>query len=158
MKTTIRLFITVVLLIIQCSLQAQNSQGYPRFRERITTAKFREIGKSLHLDKATMDRLRPIYIRYEKEMADISFRDMGQVLRANPDSLSDGEAERMILLQLQHAKKIVFLREKYYAELKTVLTPQQIMKLYQTEAAIRRKVMQEVRKRFGDRPGTHSEY
>jgi hypothetical protein len=157
MKVTIRLFISVVLLVIQCSLQAQNPQGYPRFRERITMAKFREIGKSLHLDQNTMERLRPIYIRYEKEMADVSSLGIGQVMRVNPDSLTAAEAENIILLQLKNAKKIIFLREKYYTEFKTVLTPQQIVNLYQTEAAIRRRVLQEVRKRFGDRPGTRTD-
>jgi hypothetical protein len=34
-----------------------------------------------------------------------------------------------------------------------VLTPQQIIKLYQAEAEIRRKVMQELKNRFGNRFG-----
>jgi hypothetical protein len=38
-----------------------------------------------------------------------------------------------------------------YQEFKAVLTPQQIIKLYQTEAEIRRKVMQELKRRIMNR-------
>ena len=72
-------------------------------------------------------------------------------MQVNPDSLSPEEAEKMIMAQISQTRKMVDLREKYYTRFKTVLSPQQIIKLYQTEAAIRRKVMNEIRRRFGNR-------
>jgi CRISPR/Cas system CSM-associated protein Csm2 small subunit len=72
-------------------------------------------------------------------------------MRSNYDSLTAEEAERMLLLKMQNGKKLLDIREKYYYKFKTVLTPHQIVKLYQTEAEIRRKVMLELRRRFGTR-------
>jgi hypothetical protein len=51
------------------------------------------------------------------------------------------------MAQLENAKRLIDIREKYYHKFKTVLTPQQIVRLYQTEAQIRQKVTQELRRR-----------
>ncbi len=114
-------------------------------------AKLMEIRKSLNLDQATMDKFRPVYIKYEKEIAGLNTRGQERLMRANSDSLSSEEAERLVLAQLDNTRKLLEIREKYYYKFKSVLTPQQIIKLYQTEAEIRRKVMQELRRRFGGR-------
>jgi Spy/CpxP family protein refolding chaperone len=98
-----------------------------------------------------MDKFRPVYIQYEKEIAGLNVRGQERLMRSNTDSLSSEEAERLVLAQLNNAKKMLEIREKYYYKFKSVLTPQQIIKLYQTEAEIRRKVMQELRRRFGGR-------
>ena len=68
-------------------------------------------------------------------------------MRANYDSLTSEEAEKLVMVQLENAKRLIDIRENYYYRFKTVLTPQQIVKLYRTEAAIRQKVMQELRRR-----------
>jgi hypothetical protein len=57
----------------------------------------------------------------------------------------------LIVNQLETAKKLIAIREKYYKEFRTVLTPQQIIKLYQTEAELRKKVMQELKRRIMSR-------
>jgi hypothetical protein len=53
--------------------------------------------------------------------------------------------------QLETAKKLISIREKYYKEFRTVITPQQIIKIYQTEAELRKKVMQEIKRRMMNR-------
>ena len=68
-------------------------------------------------------------------------------MKINSDSISGEQAEQMILHQMESARKIISIREKYYKEFKTVLTPQQILKLYQTEAEIRNKVTEEMKRR-----------
>jgi hypothetical protein len=135
-------------------LPAQNRVPGGPVRQRIMDAKLREIRKALNLDQETMERLRPVYASYEREMTAIRFRDLAGINQADTDSLSSEEAEKLILAQISNARKIVDLREKYYTRFKTVLTPQQIIRLYQTETAIRRKVMLELRKRFGNRFNT----
>lgn len=114
-------------------------------------AKLREIKTSLNLDQETTAKLRPIYVSYEEEMMAINFREAFGPNQVNADSLSAEEAERVVMSQIANARKILDLREKYYARFRTVLTPQQIIRLYQTEAAIRRKVMMELKRRFGGR-------
>lgn len=150
MKTQLPILLTAIFCMIFSSIQSQVVKGQPRLRDRIVMAKFNEIRKSLELDQGTAQRLRPVYFRYENEIAGVSKRELGQLMRADPDSLTTMEAETIITTQLENAKKVIAIREKYYRLFKTVLTPQQIVKLYQTEAGMRRKMMQEVRKRFGN--------
>jgi hypothetical protein len=142
-------FCILFLLVIEGP--AQNREWGVRLRDRILQAKLNEIQKSLKLEPQAFERFKPIYIRYEKDIASFNLRDQGRIMRVNADSLTSEEAEKMVMLQIQNAKKMIALREKYYPEFKTVLRPQQIIKLYQTEAEIRRKVMQEMRRRFGRR-------
>jgi hypothetical protein len=155
MKTiNVLMSVFCLVLFLLPELPAQNRVFVGPVRQRILDAKLREIRKALNLDQETMDRLRPVYASYEKELAGIHFRDLAGVNQADTDSLSAEEAERLILAQISNARKIVDLREKYYTRFKTVLTPQQIIRLYQTETAIRRKVMMELRRRFGNRSNT----
>jgi type II secretory pathway predicted ATPase ExeA len=117
-------------------------------RERIVQAKLREIRQNLRLDQATFDRFRPVYLKYEKEVSGINLQKMARLLRVDADSLSIEEADQLILNQIESAKSLIALREKYYKEFRTVLSPQQIIKLYQTEAELRKKVMQELKRRL----------
>jgi len=117
-------------------------------RERIVQAKLREIRQNLKLDQSTFDRFRPVYLKYEKEVSGIDFQKMVRLIRVDADSLSTEEADQLIVNQIERAKSLIALREKYYKEFRTVLSPQQIIKLYQTEAELRKKVMQELKRRL----------
>jgi len=147
MKTIMRFFILLMLSVLSLGAQSQNTMRIPSFRERILQAKLVEIRRSLNLDQATMQHFRPIYIQYEKEISEVNINNQVRLMRANYDSLTSEEAERLVIMQLENAKKLIEIREKYYYKFKNVLTSQQIVKLYQTEAAIRQKVMQELRRR-----------
>jgi Spy/CpxP family protein refolding chaperone len=151
MKTRIRFFILLMLTALSLGAQSQNASRIPSFRERILQAKLVEIRRSLNLDQATMQHFRPIYIQYEKEISSVNTGNQVRLMKANSDSLTSEEAERLVLEQLANAKKLIEIREKYYYKFESVLSPQQIVKLYQTEAAIRQKVLQELRRRRGDR-------
>jgi hypothetical protein len=151
MKTIIRVFVLLMFTLLSAGAQSQNSTRMPPFRERILQAKLAEIRRSLYLDQATMQHFRPIYIQYEKEISGVNIKNQVRLMSANYDSLTSEEAERLVMAQLENAKKLIEIRERYYKKFKTVLTPQQIVKLYQTEAAIRQKVMQELKRRSGRR-------
>jgi hypothetical protein len=69
------------------------------------------------------------------------------LMKVEPDSLTTSEANQLIADQLQNAKKLIEIREKYLGQFRTVLSPQQIIKFYQTEAEMRKKVMNELKKR-----------
>jgi len=72
-------------------------------------------------------------------------------MKVDTDSLSAEEADQLIVNQMESAKQLINIREKYYKEFKTVLKPQQIIKLYQTEAELRKKVMAELQRRMKDK-------
>lgn len=131
--------------------EAQNQDRFPRIRERIAQAKLREIRIQLYLDQPTFERFRPVYLRYENEISGIDFRNLARLMRVNADSLSSEEADHLIVSQLETTKRMISIREKYYHEFRKVLEPQQIIKLYQTEAELRKKVMQEMKRRMMSR-------
>ena len=147
MKTIFKAFVLLMLTMFSLGAQSQNAKRLPIVRERILQAKLVEIRRSLNLDQATMQRLRPIYIEYEKEILGVNTNNQRRLMSANSDTLTPQEAERLVMVQLENAKRLIDIREKYYHKFKTVLTPQQIVRLYQTEAQIRQKVTQELRRR-----------
>ena len=147
MKKIIPILLFTSVLLISLDGQSQNGGRFQILRERLIQAKLREIKTRLNLDAATFDRFRPIYLKYNSEMSEIDFGKLGRLMKVDSDSLTSEEADQMIVNQLDSAKKMIAIREKYYQEFKTVLTSQQIVRLYQTEAEIRKKVQEELRRR-----------
>lgn len=145
--------IILILLVLFTGFvaESQNPDRFPKIRERIVQAKLREVRLELNLDQPTFERFRPVYLRYERESSGIDFRDLARLMKVDADSLSSEEADRLIIGQLETSKKLIHIREKYYREFKTVITPQQIIKLYQTEAELRKKVLQEMKRRMMSR-------
>lgn len=148
MKKIYTILLLISVMLISFNSKSQNRGRFPMLRERIVQAKLREIRQNLRLDQATFDRFRPVYLKYEKEVSGINLQKMARLLRVDADSLSIEEADQLILNQIESAKSLIALREKYYKEFRTVLSPQQIIKLYQTEAELRKKVMQELKRRL----------
>lgn len=148
MKTIVSTLVLVITLFISFSADSQNPDRFPKLRERIVQAKLQEVRLQLKLDQATFDQFRPIYLKYEQEISGIDFRNLARLMKVNADSLSAEDADQLIVNQLETSKKLIHIREKYYKEFRMALTPQQIIKLYQTEADLRKKVLQEIKKRM----------
>jgi hypothetical protein len=148
MKKIISTILVVFALLTSFLSIAQNQVRQPRLHERIVQAKLGEIKRQLKLDEAAYQQFRPIYFKYEWAISGIDFRKLARLMKSNPDSLSTEEADQLISDQLQQAKKLIEIREKYYKEFRTVLSPQQIIQLYQTEAELRKKVMNEIKRRM----------
>lgn len=151
MKKLYLVLLFVSAMLTSLSTKSQNNERFPMIRERIAQAKLREIQSALKLDQAAFNQFRPVYMRYEKELSGIDFRKMAKLLRVDADSLSVDDADQLIVNQIEGAKSLIAVREKYYREFRKILSPQQIIRLYQTEAEIRKKVMKELKKRLLDR-------
>ncbi len=147
MKTILKAFLVLMVELFSLGAQSQEYERFPLLRERIVQAKLFEIRRSLNLDQATMQHFRPIYIQYEKELAKVNISNQIRLMNVNHENLTSEEAEKLLMVQFENAKRFIEIRERYYNRFKTVLTPQQIVKLYQTEAQIRLKVMQELKRR-----------
>ena len=145
-----------IILVLTCSVfcfsaQAQDFSRNPQLQQRIIQAKLFEIKNALQLSDAKARELAPIYRRYEEEKSEVQFPKQGRLLRTNPDSLTTEEADKLITAQLDNAIRMSTIRRKYYNEFKTVLTPQQIVQLYRSEAQLNKKVMMELRRRMNNR-------
>ena len=146
-----RLIVLLFCSVFWFSAQAQDFSRNPQLQQRIIQAKLFEIKNALALSDATAKELAPIYRRYELEKSEVQFPNQGRLLRTNPDSLSTEEADKLITAQLDNSIRLSTIRKKYYSEFRTVLTPQQIIKLFKSEAQLNKKVMQELRRRFNNR-------
>lgn len=151
MKTIFSSLLYVFILFFSLNAQSQNPDRFPLLRERMAQAKMREIRLQLKLDQPTFEKFRPIYMKYEREVSGIDFRNLARLMKVDADSLSSEEADHLIVNQMETAHKLISIREKYYKEFRTILTPQQIIKLYQTEAELRKKVLQEMKRRMMSR-------
>jgi len=148
MKNRLATFLLVPILLLSLNAKSQKANRFPMLHERLIQARLGEIKLRLELDQATFDQFRSIYLKYNREITEIDFRKMARLMKVEADSLSAIEADQLIVNQLEGAKKMIEIREKYYKEFRTILTPQQIIKLYQTEAELRKKVQEEVKRRM----------
>jgi len=137
----------ILTLLLHLNASSQNVGRFPLIRERIVQAKLREIKLKLNMDQEKLEQFRPIYEKYNLEMSDIDLFKLGKLMKVEPDSLTAEEADQLIVNQLKSARRIIDIREHYYKEFRTVLTPQQIVKVYQTEAEMRKKVQEELKRR-----------
>lgn len=136
----------VCLLLMGTTAQSQNGNRN-MLRLRVEQAKLQQIRRNLRMDDATFAQFRPIYLKYERTLANLDFRSQNRLLKVNADSLSAQEADALLVAQWAQAKQLIGIRERFYAELRNVLTPQQLVQLFQSEAQIRQKVMKELGKR-----------
>jgi hypothetical protein len=134
------------LLLMGVTVQSQNA-GRNMLRMRMEQAKLQRIRQNLQLDEATFTRFRPIFIKYERTLANLDFRSQNRLLKVDADSLSAQDADALLLAQWAQAKQLIHIRERFYEDLHEVLTPQQLVKLFQSEAEIRQKAMLELGKR-----------
>lgn len=151
MKNIFSILLVSLNLLTGFVAESQNPERFPMVRQRIIQAKLHEIKVQLKLDQTTFDQFRPVYLKYEREISAIDFRNLARLMKVDADSLSSEEADRLVVNQMETARKLISIREKYYKEFRTVLSPQQIIKLYQTEADLRKKVMQEMKRRMMSR-------
>lgn len=151
MKTILSILLFAFTLFASLNAESQNPERFPLLRERMVQAKLHEIRITLKLDQTRFEAFRPIYLKYDREISGVNFRNLAKLTKVDADSLSTEEADQLIVNQLEAAKKLISIREKYYKEFRTVLAPQQIIKLYQTEAELRKKVLQEMKRRMMNR-------
>lgn len=143
MKRLFFLFFSLLLLVETATTQNRNQP----LRMRMEQAKLLQIRSDLSMDDATFAAFRPVYLRYERALARVDFSYQNRLLKVNPDSLSAQEVESLLVGQWAQARLLIHIRERFYKELRTILTPQQSVRLFQSEADIRQKVLLEIGKR-----------
>jgi hypothetical protein len=151
MKNLSSIILFVSVFFVSLNIESQNTDRLPVMRNRIAQAKLNEIQRNLGLSEADFNLFRPIYLRYESEISRIDFRNQAKLSNIEADSLSAEQADNLIMSQFKNSRKLINIRERYYQEFRTVLTPQQVIKLYQTEKGFRNKVIAERKKRMMNR-------
>lgn len=116
--------------------QQQNGRPRPDFQS-IIEKRYSMIAHELELDEAKAKSLKPVYFEYCKKMGEL-FKPNGP--RKKPYERTDAEIEQDIKNDFTKAKRMISLRESYYAKFRKILTPRQIEKIYNIERMEQRMI------------------
>jgi len=141
-------FFAVFVLFVYGTLYAQPGRRFPQMRERVTNFRLNEIARRMSLEKERVEKLRPLYLKFDREKQALMDNRTVKEIQVSPDSLTDEQAERIFFLQMEKAKKMIEIREKYFREFREVLSPQEIMRFHRLEREVDRRMMQNIRQRF----------
>ena len=131
-----RLLITLLITLLAFTAFGQDKAG--GISERYLEAKIREIVFRLHLTDQQKDSFVPIYRRYSEEMRTV-VGEPRERRREKQATTEDAVAATKARIERQQAAQAV--RLKYVDEFATVLEPDQMNRLYETENQIQQKLL-----------------
>ena len=139
------------------SAQPQVNKDKKRYHtpEQVMEYQTNQMVKMLMLDDAVTVKFVPVYQNYLKELRECRLMNRKQSLSrkgtgVKPEPkplLTDAEVEQQIKGRFAQSRKILDIREKYYDEFRKILSPKQIMKIYQTEQNNAHKLKKEFDRR-----------
>lgn len=110
---------------------AERSQLIKQIRENMMV-------EDLKISEDKKESFAKIYSEYQDAQTEIKSQFRSDF---NPETLSDDEARQKLHESFVVGEKLMENRRKYAEKLQQVLSPQQVLKLYQTEGAMREKLM-----------------
>ena len=147
------LFILILLSGLNNLIAQQNRCKHDNFR----AYKIAYITQQLDLTPTEAEKFWPLYNEFGKQFYKLKVmdkRDMKRKIKENGgiDTLSEGEANEYVTILLNSEEEIVKLKKKFYDQLKNVLSPNKILKLYNAENEFSRKLLSEFRKNKSKNP------
>lgn len=127
-----------ILIVAVCCVTMVNAQKHGAMDAQFAKAQFNEIKATLALDDKTAKELEPLYMNFMSELRSSKPDKRGPYERASEESI-----EEQTRAKLAMAVTIATVRQKYYDVFRTLLRPSQIVKMYQTERDIMRRVSHE---------------
>lgn len=118
-------------------------------QERMVEVSLSEIQERLSLTEMQISQLRPVYKQYQKKVTRLNMQNHKLFNRMNADTLSDEQAKTILREYLDRERKLYALNKQYMDNLLEILSPQQVIKLYQSDSDIKRKIRMEYLRRTG---------
>lgn len=143
-------FLACLMIGSQLGLAAQNQTDKDKNRkkrqtpEQLMERQTNQMVRTLMLDDAATAKFVPVYQSYLKELRECRMMNRKQPpakqkagapgVKPEPKPLpTDAEIEQQIKERFAQSRKILDIREKYYDEFRKILSPKQVMKIYQKE-------------------------
>jgi hypothetical protein len=136
----------VLLMTGAQAVDAQSQQGNKPAKPHLTAEQIHQrqcnqMVRTLMLDDATTAKFTPLYMKYLSDLKACRMayrhakpskaeRQAGGGMGA---TMTDAAAEKTIKDHFAQSRKILDLRENYYTQFRKILSPKQILKMYQTE-------------------------
>ncbi len=147
MKRQIFFITTVVLLITQLNLFAQNRGENQDRWERYRTEKISFLTTSLDLTPEEAQKFWPVYNQMEKEKSETQMkrRELEHKLRDAEESLSDKKIIQLTRDFVGTLKEEGDIDIKYNEEFLKILPPKKVLKLYNAEGEFRMHMIRKFR-------------
>ena len=134
----------VILLVLILGFSAAHAQD-DKERERIKSLKTAFITQELNLDNKVAQKFWPIYDKYEEQRRELYHREHRDI--KDVECISESKANELLKEFVEIEKEDYELKRKYFADLKSILSAQEIIKLHQLEEDFHRKLIREYRAR-----------
>lgn len=142
--------ITCIALFCTLSLSAQEKIDS---REKIKALKVSYITEQLSLTPNEAEKFWPLYNAYSKEQYALRNKLKSEIKNAvkdNMNTVSEKEAERLILLKLSTDKKFYESQKDFISNIKKVISYKKIIQLQLAEMEFGRKLMRKYKHRKED--------
>lgn len=138
MKNIIRLLLLVVsLTAFSGAVSAQNRKQHLT-RKQLAEVQAKHIAKEMAMDKATSQRFIKTFCQFQRDIWALGPRP-----KQSHSQMTDEETGQALKARFAHSRKILDLRQKYYAIYSEFLTQKQIQHVYELE----RQMMERLSKR-----------
>ena len=138
-----------ILLIFFCficfSIYAQKKKHDPN--KKIAEAKISFLKKQLSLSPKATERFWPIYNQHKAEIYELSKNKTAVLRKINFKTLTESEAKKYDKAISQIEKSIFEKKDKFFSQIKNILTYSQILKLRISETRFRRKLFEKIKKK-----------
>ena len=139
-----RNIITIIVVLLTINVTAQKPG-----RERIKTLKVAYITEQLNLSTKEAQNFWPIYNAHEEQKEKIRKEERENFSARSTDlsSISDGEAEKILVSLMKLRAKKVKTEESYIKNLKKVISSKKIVQLIKAENTFKKRLLQQYRKK-----------
>lgn len=138
MKNIIRLLLQVVSLTAFSGAVSAQNRKQRLTREQLAEVQAKHIAKEMAMDKATSQRFIKTFCQFQRDIWVLGPRP-----KQPNDQMTDEETGQALKARFAHSRKILDLRQKYYAIYSEFLTQKQIQRVYELE----RQMMERLSKR-----------
>jgi len=144
----IKNILPIILFFATFSFYAQNDKTDEK-REKIKAYKVSFLTTELELTSTEAEKFWPVYNAYDDKQFELRHEKMKTYLRKldddNISAMSEKEAA-VLLSQIESTdKELYLLRDKYYTNLKKILSAKKILKLKKSEDDFNRKLLKQYR-------------
>ncbi|HEY6913067.1 MAG TPA: hypothetical protein VI413_00185 [Paludibacter sp.] len=150
---TIKNLLVGLFLLVSALLQAENKEDFPRIEE-MHNHKWEFLVTQAQLSPDEIDRVKPVFMHYEKTIWDLHQQNreffkaaMKDAKKVNPNyaDLND----RYVDFEFKQAQ----LFKNYHMQLRKLLQPETLFKYYKAEREFKRKLLQDFQdRRHSERP------
>jgi Spy/CpxP family protein refolding chaperone len=167
MKKYVFIFVAAMMMGIPTAMNAQDNNqstttdvkaNRPHLTdEQIVQKRTESMSRELMLDDETNAKFVPVYSQYLKDLMSCRPKrpEMGKRDGQQPqaEQKTDAEIEKMIQDRFEQSQKILDIRKSYYSKFRKILTPKQILKIYDSERDNMGKFKKEMNKRRDGQQG-----